>query len=597
MAERMSLSLELIGKSSSLRQELNTSRSAISRFASSARRELSAVGQAARSLTGQIMAVGGAFTALKLLADSAGLDKNLTRTKQTAQATAREMAILRKELFSMARKTGQPLEGLQQGFDGLVQSGLKWQQALETIKAINVGSGVSGVNPETLGKAMTVGAAAFDFDLSKPGLALELLDKMTVAGRQGISELGQLADIFSRVGVNAKSAGMGFEQTLAFVEAMSYVEAQPERLATLVDSTLRLFNNVKYMRSAQKATGVRFFDAKGNRRDAMAIIGDMRKQYKLLDTDKKRALFIDRAFGHADLDTQKGMKIFLEGDSVDNVTDFTKKISDAGGTLNKELDEATSNMIDQMGMLKADLREAADGFVKPMNETLVNWIKFARKPTEEGGMGMDGKKIIGGGLALGATAIAVRQGVKRLLTSGGGLAVGVGVGKALEEFAGVTPVFVVNMPGGGITGGGSSPLLPGPGGSAPRLPGPASPKMFPAVSGPLIGMTAAGAIYLFMAGSHDATIQNMQKATDKDLYATRNHQMVTGGAGGSWEVRAIDEELLRRSWESKTENKINLNINIDKLGRVTTSSPDPNTRSTINLKRGSFEEALANEQR
>lgn len=59
---------------------------------------------------------------------------------------------------------------------------------------------------------------------------------MTQAGFAGNAELEDLASIFGRVGNSAKNAGMDFTQTLAFIERLSLVERQPERLATLVDS-------------------------------------------------------------------------------------------------------------------------------------------------------------------------------------------------------------------------------------------------------------------------------------------------------------------------------------------------------------------------
>jgi hypothetical protein len=598
MGERMSLSLELVGKSSSLRNELSASHNAVRRFTTGARRELASLGNIARSVTGQLAAVGVGFSAVRISADSARLDKSLTRIKQTATATAGEMALLRKELFTMARQTGQPLEDLQAGFDGLVQSGLDWKASLEAIKAINVGTGVTGANPETLAKGLTVGAKTFAFDLSKPGVALELLDKMTVAGRLAHSELFSLSDIFARVGVNAASAGMGFDQTLAFIEGLSQVEPIPERLGTLVDSTLRLFNNMKYMKDAQKATGVRFFDKKDKRRDAMAIIGDIKKQYDLLKTDKERAMFIQKAFGSADLDTQKGMRTFLQGDNLADVEKFTQIIKSASSTLVKDLPDATGNMIDQVGMLKNDLREAADGFVKPMNETLAGWIKWARTSKDEGGAGMDGKKMIagGGGALLAGLTVAklVSIGAKRLLSGGADLVGGVAVGKALQEAAGVTPVFVTNMPGGGLGGGGVAPV--GPAGRmdsvsrfAPLLLGGAEVGALP--------LATLGAAWASEEIGKKLTDNHIAASSDSELWSHRARQMVMGGGESSYQVKAIDEDMLRRGWDgSRTENKIELNINIDKLGRVTSSSNDPNTRSTINLKRGSFEEALANER-
>ena len=78
--------------------------------------------------------------------------------------------------------------------------------------------------------------------------------------RLGNAELENLPDIFARVGGNAKAANFNLDQTLALVELLSKSEPQAERLATLVDSTMRVFTNMRYMKEAQKATGIGFYD-------------------------------------------------------------------------------------------------------------------------------------------------------------------------------------------------------------------------------------------------------------------------------------------------------------------------------------------------
>lgn len=227
--------------------------------------------------------------------------------------------------------------------------------------------------------------------------------------------LENLSDIFARVGVNAANAGMGFDKTLAFIETLSLVERQPERLATLADSTLRLFNNQSYRKEAEKATGVKFFDAKGSRRDALAVMADLKKQFDKLKTDAQRDDFMNKAFGKADLDTLKGMRILLSGDSLSKANSFTDDIAKASGTLKREMPEAISNAVDQTGRLKAALREAADGFAQPINETLQQAIKWGMDSKENGGLALSGQDMLlgGAGLAVG-TLLAARYGGKAI---------------------------------------------------------------------------------------------------------------------------------------------------------------------------------------
>jgi TP901 family phage tail tape measure protein len=331
-----------------------------------------------------------------MITESAELDKSLTRIKQTASMSVTEIAAARTELWRMSEATGVMMNELKEGLDSAVQSGLSFKEAMPVLDAVNKAVAVTNANANTLTKSMTVAATAFDFDLSKPQLAVMLLDKMVVAGRNGNAELENLSDIFARVGINAASANLTFTKTLALVEALSLVERQPERLGTLVDSTLRVFTNSNYMAHAQKATGIKFFDAKGARRDAIEVLKDIKKKYDTLKTDAKRFKFISDAFGKDDMDTIKGIKTLLSGESLSKIDEFAGKIETASGTIAHDLPEAMNNAVDQAGRLRAVMGEAGDNFARPINDVLTRIMKTFADKKEDGGLDPSAPAVVGG---------------------------------------------------------------------------------------------------------------------------------------------------------------------------------------------------------
>lgn len=462
MADNLTLSLQLLLNNRNLAQGLQQSKSAVSRFAGGVRAEINSLKTSFNSLAGRIAQLGISVSAVQQIMKSAKLDQAMTRVGQTAKASKAQVAELRQELFTMAKETGNEVDDLKSGFDDLIAAGQSWDQALASIKEVNVAIAVTGSNSKILTSALTVASTAFDFDLSKAGEARKFLDEMTIAGRAGNAELESLADIISRIGTNAASAGMNRKQTLAFVETLSLVEKQPERLATLADSTLRLFNNQNYSKDAEKATGVKFFNKDGSRREVMTVMTDMKFTYDKLKTDQDKNAFIFKAFGKTDLDTQKGVKTLFTGDMMQQSETIYQKINASGGALAKDLPDAINNAVNQTGRLKAAMREAADEFAKPVNETLSNAIKWAMDKKSNGGLELSGKEMIVGGVtATVATLLAAKLGGKAI----GGIAgkfsnigAGVATAKALEAAAGVTPVFVVNMPDGGI--GSTLPNIP-----------------------------------------------------------------------------------------------------------------------------------------
>lgn len=417
------------------------------------RRSAQSVGNALDSMgnryTAMIAGAATAYSATRSIIESAKLDKQLIQIKQTAGATAEQVANLRKQLHEMSQETGQAQSSLLGGFNNLVQSGQGWEQAALTIDAINKAMAVTGAEADVLASALGVAAEAFEFDLTKPGLALELLDKMTVAGRLGNAELEDLSGVFARIGVNAKSAGLSFQDTLGFVERLSLIERNPERLSTLADSTLRLFTNNNYMKNAAKATGVKFYDAEGERRAAFDVLDDIAAQYKQLETDQQRAGFMANAFGKADLDTIKGLRTLLAGEAVAQMRGMSQEVAAGTGTIIKDLDSALANSIDQVERLKNALKGAADGFAQPINDAVEGAVKYLLDEK-----GLTGKEMLVGGAGAAALGFGLMKGGGKLLQRFGGVGAGVAAGKALEEVAGVTPVFVVNMPGGGLGGAG-----------------------------------------------------------------------------------------------------------------------------------------------
>ncbi len=428
-------------------------------FGRTAKAEFDKLRQFWSSYQGQLagLGLGGGF--LVAQRNAAVLQKTLTQVRLTAGMSAQEQEEAYRNMFALVRRNGGVMEETVGGFNNLIQAGLKYKEAMRATEAISIAKAVTGASENSLSSGLTVGAANFNFDLAKPGEATRMLDQMAVAGRLGNAELENLSDIFARVAQRAQTAGMGFKTTLAFIEGLSQIERQPERLATLADSTLRLFTNAHYAKDAEKATGVKFFNRDGSRREALATLEDMRKKYRALTTDAQRFQFVNKAFGKADLDTQRGLAALFSTDGLQNIREFEKAIENAGGTLARDLPTAVANAADQGSRLKNTLREAAENFARPINDSVSRMIKYTLDSKDAGGLGVSGGALVGsaGALALGGYAAArfLPPVLRGLVGRSGGIAAGVATGTALKA-AGVTPVYVTNwaeMNGGGGLGG------------------------------------------------------------------------------------------------------------------------------------------------
>jgi TP901 family phage tail tape measure protein len=571
------------GDASRMNAVLRQSGSRLKSFGGVARREFDRIRSAANSLQGKLAALGMSVGAALLVKQSAELDKSLTRIGQTAGESRVGVTGLRREFFRMAKETGQSVENLKAGFDNAVQAGLNFKEALPVTDAVNKAMAVTGATADQLASGLTVAATAFRFDLARPGQALILLDKMTAAGRQGNAELENLSSIFSRVGVNAARAGMGFDQTLGFIEGLSLLERNPERLSTLADSTLRLFTNLQYLNRAQKVTGVRFFDAAGSRRDPLAVLSDIKKKYDALKTSQQKEAFMGAAFKGVDLDTIKGLQALLSGDMLSRVARMNNEIGGAAGTITRDMKDALDNSIDQTGRLKAELRKTADAFIIPFNEGISKAIKKLLDARKDGGLELSGKQMAAGSaIAAGVAYLGYNLAgppLKKLLGSLGRTGAGIGEGLAIKYATGVTPVYVVNMPGEG--------LLPGAPGGKPGGPGGAG-KSLPF----LAPLAAAAPLYGSVGAAVLTTTTAAKSAAD----------VMRGGSGQNWinegwtEIRkGIYGDMLYDYMHPEVKNEIKINLSIDEARRVVadvTSFPMQNTGFRVDLNRGTWDNPL-----
>jgi TP901 family phage tail tape measure protein len=408
----------------------------------------STLGKGLDNMAGKYTAMigGGAavYKAAQAVKAAANLDHALERIRSTAGAGADDVSVLRKELYEMAKQTGQSPTDLLQGFSSLIASGQTWEAALASIKAINPAMAVTGASADTLASVLNVVQEAFKLDMSDLAQAKLALDQMTVAGRLGNAELENLASIVSRVGPSAKAAGMDFGKTLAIVERLSLLEKDPARLATLTDSTLRLFTNQKYQDKMAKVTGVQTYNKDGSRRDPVEVLGEISQKYRRFKTDKERDAAIASAFGDTDLDTQKGIRTLLAEGAIEDILKMQKALGGAAGTIDRDLQSAINNSVDQVARLKAALGQAADEFSRPVNDAITRGIKYL---LDEKGIG--GKEMLAGGAAASLAGFgALKLGGRALMGLGtsaaggviGSLAKNMGLGGLKPPI----PVYVVN---------------------------------------------------------------------------------------------------------------------------------------------------------
>jgi TP901 family phage tail tape measure protein len=410
------------------------------------------------STGGLLAGVGLGMGVSKMQQEVARFEKEMRLLQVSTGDSRGEMENWRKDMLHYQQTTGVTVDKQLELSNSLQAVGLNMAQIRGTLGPAANTMAVAKTTAESLGKALGVASEFYKFDLANPKEAAMILDKMLVAGRLGNAELQNLPDIFAKIGGASKNSKLSFDQTLAMVEALSRSEPQADRLGTQIDSLLRMFTNYKYLEKASKATGIKFFDKKGNRREAFDILSEFQKKVLKIKDEKGQLAYISKALGEADQNTLEGIRRLVQDGRLDQIKDLVPKIKNAVGTSANDLSIAIDNAVDQASRLKAVLGEAMqDGFARPLNEAFSSITKFALDKKENGGLQLNGKEMLLGGAAMLVGVPWLAGGVKRLaggMSNATNTAAGVATGKALEAATGVKPVFVTNWPAtlGGVTG-------------------------------------------------------------------------------------------------------------------------------------------------
>lgn len=420
----------------------------LKRLAMGVREEFDRLRRFGSSAQGQLAGLGVGFGVASGLTGSARLDRQLIRTQQTAGMSNAERDEWRNEGFRIAKQYGLDREGVDSGFNTLIASGVNYGAAKKTADAIGQGSAVTGADSAVLGKAVVAGASAFSLDLNKDGVALDLLQKMTVAGRMGNAELENLADLFPKIGGAAQAAGMSLAQALAFTETLSTVELQPERLGTLAESTLRLFSNKTYQDQITKSSGVQFFNKDGSSRNPENVFADLKRKYDSMKTDEQRAKFMGAVFKGMDQDAIRGARIMLTGDKNETFARQAAEIQNAKPIFEKDLVDNVNSATGTGNRMKATFSQAIDRMAQPLNKGFADFGSYLLDD-----LNLSGEQMLAGGALAGVSTYYAGRGVKsgagalfNKFLGGPETLKNIAVGKVLEEAAGVTSVFVTNWP-------------------------------------------------------------------------------------------------------------------------------------------------------
>ncbi|MDR3629976.1 MAG: phage tail tape measure protein [Desulfocapsaceae bacterium] len=353
----------------------------------------------------------------------------------------------------------------------------------------------------------------------------------------------------------------------------------------------------RYLKAHGKAP-LQFWDKTGKLKELHTIILEMRAAFSGL-TDEKKSLVLEKIFqqrgylaavalmkeGTGSWEYVKG-KVGEVASAEDKMTErlkgFNAQVTALAGTAKTTLATMFDPMLAGLTKVTEKLNDvvAGAGNFAENHKTLTKGADYLAEGAVVATGVFGGYHLLKGGLA-GRRVLKGVGGFKGLLKGVGGTALGVAEGKALQAASGVQPVFVTNWPSGGMMGSAVDTVVGAASGGFLS-------KML--AKGRMLGKglaTTAAALLPEAALVGGSGLAGYGIGTGLNRGLGWLSGLVSGGkySGEGWLGEKIFDMTHKKD---EVKNDIKLNISIDQQGRAVTKSSDPNTQSTVTMKRGDF---------
>lgn len=452
-------------------RRLSDNSRSLQRFSQNGQRQLSLLSRSARGISSGLDRIGNRYTALLTGAAGAGtarfligLEKRFERIGIQADISSEQVDTLKKEIYATAQAANRRIDPseLTAAVEEIVEKtgDLKFaQDNLDNLAASISATGAMGRD---------IGGLAAEFqkmDIKQPKLVAEALDILTVQGKEGAFTLENLATLGSRVTTAYTAMGRtgvpAIREMGAALQVIRQGTGTSEMAATAFEALLRTLSDPEKVKVLQSG-GIQIFepDALKNGQEILRPINELMEEIVKRTSGKKTILgkIFDaeavRAFNAA-------LGEFNRTGEMESLERFYNVQAD-GTTIQRDSARAAKTADAAMQSLYTAWQKFADANLTKHIQSLAGAIDQLEPETVDRVI----KSIVYGitalaGLSVLSKSARVIKGAADVFGKGKG-----GVpGKLSSAMA--TPVWVVNMPGGGMMPGGAAGKV----GKGARTPG------------------------------------------------------------------------------------------------------------------------------
>ncbi|HET19831.1 MAG TPA: tail tape measure protein, partial [Chromatiales bacterium] len=432
---------------------------ALGRFSQRGQRDLGRLSRASAALGRGLDRIGNRYTALLTGAGAAGTAKMLvdlelrfTRLGIQANQSAESMNALKQEIYDAASAPDVRVDPgeITSAIEAIVEKTGDLDFARENIRNIGIAIQATGAQGGAIGELMAELQKMGDF--KGPEDVLAALDTLTVQGKEGAFTLQNLAALGPRVITAYSGAVKGsrdgatvLKEMGAALQVIRMGTGSSEQAATAFERLLAELQNVDKLKLLQQG-GIQVFDPEQPGAEVMRPINEL--LLEIMEKTQGRRTLLGKIFGDESVRAFNALSperierfMAAQGDGSTTMNDSARAAATASAALTNLFSAwkqfADSNLTAPIQAL-ADALNSLD---KEQMDTIMEALKW-------------------GGIALGGAILTRKVGGAIGGFRRGGAKGALGEAAGIPGMAGITPVYVVNLPPGmGGKGG-----LPGRGG-------------------------------------------------------------------------------------------------------------------------------------
>jgi len=412
-----------------------------------------AAGRGLDALGSRYTGIVAGFAGSAMLRNFTQVDRRMTRMGIAAEKTRAEMSTMLSgmqdasikfrvddsEVVSAVEKVGT--------VTGDIDFGYKNRNA---ISASIAGSGGTGESIGGLFSNFT------KFQIQNEREAILAMDTLNRLGKEGAFELKDIAEkgvrAFSMYAAAGGRGVAGVKDVGVVLESAIDATGDRDTAATATENLIRDLQNPKVAK-ALKANGIDVFGKDGRMRELPTLLSEVAKKSGNKGAEKQSARLLGAGFNQ---DSILLISSVTSGKGAENLKRYQAVVGDGTGIMNdaayaaKDFTSAIqslSNVWDKFStnQLASPVQELADALNSVDQDTVQNWLEIGKNVA-----------IATGGLVVARKAFQIGKGAYDFLRPG---KKGIPAGVADVFGSGVMPVYVTNMPGGGM-GGGDIPGVP-----------------------------------------------------------------------------------------------------------------------------------------